>query len=82
MACHWMPLGMRYPMACGFMGLLQTDTEKRPLSGRFERENARSRVNAILCVLAQTSPVVFKPHIQLLSGAGTEPLVYRGALGK
>ena len=39
-----MPLGMRYPLACGFMGLLQTDTEKRPLSGRFERENARSRI--------------------------------------
>ena len=24
-----MPLGMRYPLACGFMGLLQTDTKKR-----------------------------------------------------
>ena len=43
MACHRMPLGMRYPLACGFMGLLQTDTKKRPLSGRFERENALSR---------------------------------------
>ena len=39
-----MPLGMRYPLACGFMGLLQTDTKKRPLSGRFERENALSRI--------------------------------------
>ena len=35
---------MRYPLACGFMGLLQTDTKKRPLSGRFERENALSRI--------------------------------------
>ena len=28
MACHRMPLGMRYPLACGFMGLLQTSLRK------------------------------------------------------